>query len=92
MRPKDKKKSAKIASAKEIDLTKRIEIIVSLMLCTFLATGCAKAGAGAAQPPAEQQTAEQPGADQPVAEQAAAEQPATDQPAAQQKAIPSSIF
>ena len=57
-------------------MNKRIRVTISLMLCAFLATGCAKAGAGAAQPPAEQQTAEL----------AATAQPATDQPAAEQKA------
>ena len=66
-------------------MNKRIRVTISLMLCAFLATGCAKAGAGAAQPPAEQQTAEQPPAEQQTAEQAATAQPATDQPAAQQK-------
>ena len=67
-------------------MTKRIEIIISLMLCAFLATGCAKAGARAAQPPAEQQTAEQPVTAQPPAEQQTAEQPAADQPVAAQPA------
>ena len=71
-------------------MNKRIRVTISLMLCAFLATGCAKAGAGAAQPPAEQQTAAQPpaeqaAAEQQTAEQAATAQPATDQPAAQQK-------
>ena len=67
-------------------MNKRIRVTISLMLCAFLATGCAKAGAGAAQPPAEQQTAEQPPAEQQTAELAATAQPATDQPAAEQKA------
>ena len=67
-------------------MNKRIRVTISLMLCAFLATGCAKAGAGAAQPPAEQQTAEQPPAEQQTAELAATAQPATDQSAAEQKA------
>ena len=30
-------------------MNKRIRVTISLMLCAFLATGCAKAGAGAAE-------------------------------------------
>ena len=66
-------------------MNKRIRVTISLMLCAFLATGCAKAGAGAAQPPAEQQTAAQQPAEQQTAAQPPAEQQTAVQPPAEQR-------